>query len=205
MAEALFAKTPPQAQARLIVFSAASGAGKSSLKDRLMKRFPNLRYSISATTRKPRPGEIDGQHYYFKTPEEFRRMLDAGDLVEWMEVHGNWYGTPRGPVEASLAQGHSVILDLDVYGKVNFDKAFPDAVGILILPPSLEELERRLTSRGQDDRDTINLRVRNAVKEMDFAREHGKYEYQVVNDDFEKALAELTDILEKIMGVKALR
>jgi guanylate kinase len=186
---------------QLIVFSAASGAGKSSLKDRLMQCFPNLRYSVSATTRKPRPGEIEGQHYFFKTPEEFRRLLDAGELVEWMEVHGNWYGTPKSPVEASLAQGYSVILDLDVYGKVNFDKSFPNAIGILILPPSLEELERRLFARGQDDRDTINLRVRNAVKEMDFAREHGKYEYQIVNDDFDRALAELTAILSKVMGV----
>jgi guanylate kinase len=189
---------------QLIVFSAASGAGKSSLKDKLMRRFPNLRYSVSATTRKPRPGEVEGQHYFFKTPEEFRRMLDAGELVEWMEVHGNWYGTPKGPVESALAKGHSVILDLDVYGKVNFDKAFPKAIGILILPPNIEELERRLVSRGQDDRDTINLRVRNAVKEMDFAREHGKYEYQVVNDDFEHALGELTHILAKVMGTPAI-
>lgn len=195
---------PGRAPGKLIVFSAASGAGKSSLKDKLVRRFPDLRYSVSATTRKPRPGETEGKHYFFKTPEQFRRMLDAGELVEWMEVHGNWYGTPRAPIEANLAEGHSVILDLDVYGKVNFDKAFPDAVGILILPPSLEELEKRLVGRAQDDPDTIKLRVRNAVREMEFAHEHGKYEYEVVNDDFTRALAELTAIFEKLLQVPAL-
>ncbi len=189
---------------QLIVFSAASGAGKSSLKDRLMRRFPDLRYSVSATTRKPRAGEVEGLHYFFKTPNEFRQMLDEGELVEWMEVHGNWYGTPKTPLTSALAVGHSVILDLDVYGKVNFDKSFPKAIGILILPPSIEELERRLLARGQDDLATIQLRVRNAVKEMDFAKEHGKYEYQVVNDDFEHTLNRLTSILEEVMGVPAV-
>jgi guanylate kinase len=196
-------KSPPES-GKLFVFSAASGAGKSSLKDRLVRRFPDLRYSVSATTRKPRPGEHEGQHYFFKTPEEFRHMLDAGELVEWMEVHGNWYGTPRASVEASLQSGHSVILDLDVYGKVNFDKAFPKAIGILILPPSLEELERRLIGRAQDDLDTIHLRVHNAVREMDFAREHGKYEYQIVNDNFEHALSELTAVFTTELNLTPL-
>src|SRR5688500_12764594 len=127
------------AQGRLIVFSAPSGAGKSTLKDALMRRFPSLRYSVSATTRKPRYGEEEGVHYFFKTPEEFLDMIDRGELVEHMRVHDNFYGTPRGPILENLSRGYSVILDLDVFGKVNFDKAFPEALGILIVPPSLEE------------------------------------------------------------------
>lgn len=191
---------PAPQPGKLIVFSAPSGAGKSTLKDALMRRFPVLRYSVSATTRKPRPGEIEGQHYFFKTPEAFKAMIDRGELVEHMEVHGNFYGTPRAPVLAALAAGNSVILDLDVYGKVNFDKEFPDAVGILIAPPDLGELERRLVARGSDDAETIRVRMRNAREELEFAKRRGKYEYVVVNDAFDRALAELTGILERELG-----
>jgi guanylate kinase len=187
-------------QGRLIVFSAPSGAGKSTLKDALMRRFPSLRYSVSATTRKPRYGEEEGVHYFFKTPEEFLDMIDRGELVEHMRVHDNFYGTPRGPILENLSRGYSVILDLDVFGKVNFDKAFPEALGILIVPPSLEELERRLVTRKTDSADTIRVRLRNAVQEMEFAKSRGKYEYTVVNDDFDRALEELTGILEKELG-----
>jgi guanylate kinase len=190
---------------RLIVFSAPSGAGKSTLKDALIKRFPTLRYSISATTRKPRHGEQDGVHYYFKTPEQFVDMIDRGELVEHMRVHDNFYGTPRGPILENLKQGFSVILDLDVFGKVNFDKAFPESLGILIVPPSLEELERRLVNRNTDSVETIRTRLRNAVQELDFAQSRGKYEYTVVNDDFDRALGELSSILEKELGVAATR
>ena len=189
------------ARGRLIVFSAPSGAGKSTLKDALMRRFPGLRYSVSATTRKPRSGEVEGVHYFFKTPEEFLDMIDRGELVEHMRVHDNFYGTPREPILASLSKGYSVILDLDVFGKVNFDKAFPEALGILIVPPSLEELERRLVTRKTDSADTIRVRLRNAGQEMEFAKSRGKYEYTVINDDFERALEELTGILEKEIGV----
>lgn len=188
---------------KLIVFSAPSGAGKSSLKDALMARFPSLRYSISATTRKPRPGEQEGVHYFFKSQDEFRTLINQQELVEHMQVHGNYYGTPRGPILKALQEGHSVILDLDVYGKVNFDKAFPDAVGILIVPPSLEELERRLVGRKSDDADTIRVRLQNATRELEFATREGKYEYTVVNDNFHYALEELTGILEKELGETA--
>src|SRR4051812_41219590 len=127
---------------KLIVFSAPSGAGRGSRKDALMARFPSLCFSVSATTRNPRPGEVEGMHYFFKTEDEFRAMIEGYELVEHMQVHGNYYGTPRTPILKALDQGYSVILDLDVYGKKNFDKAYPDALGILIVPPSLEELER---------------------------------------------------------------
>ena len=170
-----------------------------------MSRFPMLRYSISATTRKPRPGEHEGEHYFFKTPEEFQGMIDSGELVEHMEVHKNHYGTPRAPILKALEAGLSVILDLDVYGKVNFDKAFPEALGILILPPSLEELRRRLAARKADSEDVMRLRLENASKELEFAAAHGKYEYRIVNDSFEYALEELTRIFEKELDTPRAR
>ncbi len=167
-----------------------------------MSRFSNLKYSVSATTRHPRSGELDGIHYFFKTPEQFREMIEYGELVEYNEVHGNFYGTPKEAIDRALAAGHSVILDLDVYGKVNFDKVYPDAVGILIKPPSLQVLEQRLRARGTDDEETIALRLKNAAKELEFAETHGKYEYTVENDAFKATLQELTDILSREMGVE---
>ena len=125
---------------RLFVMSAASGAGKTTLKDKVIQKFPDIRYSISATTRAPRAGEVDGVHYFFKTKEEFLKMIEDDALVEWNEVHGNFYGTPKSFVEETLAKGERVIFDIDVFGKVNFDKVYPDATGILILPPSFDEI-----------------------------------------------------------------
>ena len=180
---------------RLFVMSAASGAGKTTLKDKVIQKFPDIRYSISATTRAPRAGEVDGVHYFFKTKEEFLKMIEDDALVEWNEVHGNYYGTPKSFVEETLAKGERVIFDIDVFGKVNFDKVYPDATGILILPPSSEELERRLRSRASDSEEVIKLRLENAEKEIDFAKNNGKYEYVIINDDLEKAAKELENIL----------
>lgn len=180
---------------RLFVMSAASGAGKTTLKDKVIQKFPDIRYSISATTRAPRAGEIDGVHYFFKTKEEFLKMIEDDALVEWNEVHGNFYGTPKSFVEETLAKGERVIFDIDVFGKVNFDKVYPDATGILILPPSSEELERRLRSRASDSEEVIKLRLENAEKEIDFAKNNGKYEHVIINDDLEKAAKELENIL----------
>ena len=180
---------------KLFVMSAASGAGKTTLKDLVIKDFPDIKYSISATTRAPREGEVDGVHYFFKTKEEFQKMIAEDALVEWNEVHGNFYGTPKSFVEKTLAEGNRVIFDLDVFGKVNFDKVYPDATGILILPPNTEELERRLRGRGTDSEEVIQLRLKNAIKEMEFARNKGKYEYTIINDDLQKAAAELHAIL----------
>ena len=180
---------------RLFVMSAASGAGKTTLKDKVIQKFPDIRYSISATTRDPRAGEVDGVHYFFKTKEEFLKMIEDDALVEWNEVHGNFYGTPKSFVEETLAKGERVIFDIDVFGKVNFDKVYPDATGILILPPSSEELERRLRSRASDSEEVIKLRLKNAEKEIDFAKNNGKYEHVIINDDLEKAAKELENIL----------
>ena len=182
---------------KLFVMSAASGAGKTTLKDLVIKDFPDIKYSISATTRKPREGEIDGVHYFFKTKEEFEKLIKEDGLIEWNEVHGNYYGTPKSFVEQTLAEGNRVMFDLDVFGKVNFDKVYPDATGILILPPSEEELEKRLRGRGTDSEEVIQLRLHNAKKEMEFAKTQGKYEYVIINDDLQRAANELREILKK--------
>ena len=182
---------------KLFVMSAASGAGKTTLKDLVIKDFPDIKYSISATTRKPREGEIDGVHYFFKTKEEFEKLIKEDGLIEWNEVHGNYYGTPKSFVEQTLAEGNRVLFDLDVFGKVNFDKVYPDATGILILPPSEEELEKRLRGRGTDSEEVIQLRLHNAKKEMEFAKTKGKYEYVIINDDLQRAANELREILKK--------
>ncbi len=181
----------------LFVISAPSGAGKTTLKDLVIREFPDLVYSISATTRKPREGEIDGVHYFFKTREEFQKMIAENALVEWNEVHGNFYGTPKSFVEKTLSEGKRVLFDLDVFGKVNFDKVYPEAVGILILPPSIEVLEERLRHRATDTEEVIELRLANAKKEIAFAKEHGKYEYTIVNDDLEAAADRLRQILSE--------
>ena len=180
---------------KLFVMSAASGAGKTTLKDLVIKDFPDIKYSISATTRKPREGEIDGVHYFFKTKEEFEQMIKDNALVEYNLVHGNYYGTPKSFVEKTLAEGNRVLFDLDVFGKVNFDKVYPDATGIFIMPPSDEELERRLRGRGTDSEEVIQLRLANAKKEIEFAKTKGKYEYTIINDDLQKAADELRAIL----------
>ncbi|MDY6284327.1 MAG: guanylate kinase [Hallerella sp.] len=182
-------------KSKLFVMSAASGAGKTTLKDKVIGEFPDIVYSISATTRKPREGEVDGVHYFFKTKEAFEKLIQENGLIEWNEVHGNYYGTPKFFVEDMLKQGKRILFDLDVFGKVNFDKVYPEATGILILPPSEEELERRLRSRGTDSEESIQTRLKNAKKEMEFAKTQGKYEYTIVNDDLEKAADQLRKIL----------
>ncbi|MGL1934332.1 MAG: guanylate kinase [Fibrobacterales bacterium] len=187
-------------KATLFVLSAASGAGKTTLKDRVIDEFETLSYSISATTRLPRDGEIDGQHYFFKTVEQFKEMIKEDQLIEYMEVHGNFYGTPRAYVEEQLSKGISVILDMDVYGKVTFDKEYPKAVGIFIMPPNMDEMESRLRHRGTDSDEVIQLRLTNAREEIDFAETKGKYEHVLINDDLEKAVIEFKALLSSYIG-----
>ncbi len=184
---------------KLFVISAPSGAGKTTLKDKLTEVFPNLKYSISATTRPMREGEVNGQHYYFKTLGEFEALIESGDFVEYNRVHNNYYGTLKAPIDNLLSRGYHVIFDLDVYGKINFDKCYPNAVGVLILPPSLEELERRLKKRQSEDNETLQLRLKNAKDEMEFAQNKGKYEYRVINDQLEDAVKKITGIFKMEM------
>jgi guanylate kinase len=182
---------------KIFVFSAASGAGKTTLLNYLQSAVPGLVYSISATTRPPRSHEKNGIHYFFMNEGEFRKKISNNELAEWAIVHNNYYGTPRRFIDEVIASGKSIIMDIDVFGKKKFDAVYPDAVGIFVRPPSLDELRRRLERRKTESREVIDLRIENAAKETAFAREQGKYEYEVVNDDLEKAKAEVVAIVKK--------
>ena len=183
--------------AALFVLSAPSGAGKTTLKDMALQEFNQLVYSISVTTRPPRPGEINGQHYFFKSRDDFKKMISENQMLEYMEVHGNLYGTPRFYVEQVLNEGKSVVLDLDVYGKKHFDIRYPEAIGILILPPSFEDLEQRLINRGTDSEESIRIRMKNAREEVEFAQTRGKYEYALINNDLKETYQKFRGILLK--------
>jgi guanylate kinase len=185
---------------KIIVFSAPSGAGKTTLLNHLRASVPGLVYSISATTRQPRAGEVDGKHYFFLTQDEFKRRIQAGAFAEWQLVHGNYYGTPRAFVDETIAGGSTIVMDIDVYGKKKFDQLYPDAVGVLILPPSMQVLEKRLRGRQSDSEETIRTRLANAVDEMAFARREGKYEHMLVNDDLDRVKAEIVSLVRTILG-----
>jgi guanylate kinase len=184
------------AEGKIFVFSAASGGGKTTLLEHLKRVFPGLVYSISVTTRSPRPGEINGTHYFFISPEEFQNKIDHGEFAEWASVHGHFYGTPRKFIDDTIASGKHIIMDIDVFGKIKFDEAYPRSIGVLLLPPSLDVLEKRLRNRNTDDEQTIRLRLANAKKEMEFAQSSGKYEFTVINDDLASAKAEIISIVQ---------
>lgn len=171
-----------------LVMSAPSGAGKSTLCGMLRKEFPQCGYSVSCATRKPRPGEVEGRDYFFLSEAEFERMRQAGELAEWARVHGNLYGTPLAPVKSMLKAGEDVLFDIDVQGAARLKAALPGAVFVFILPPDLAELRRRLAARGFDDEASARLRMANAVGEM---REAFWYDAVIVNDDLERAYAQL--------------
>ncbi|MCU0608976.1 MAG: guanylate kinase [Chitinispirillaceae bacterium] len=184
---------------KIIVFSAPSGAGKNTLIDHVRETVPDMVYSISATTRQPRPGEVDGRNYIFLSEDEFRRRIDRQEFAEWALVHGHYYGTPRSMIDATIAAGKHIIMDIDVAGKKKFDVVYPEAFGILILPPSIAELERRLRARQTDDEATIRLRLANAKNEIAFAEKEGKYEYTVINDVLDKAKADIVSMVGEIV------
>ncbi|HEY9613549.1 guanylate kinase [Allocoleopsis sp.] len=173
---------------KLIVVTGPSGVGKGTLLRSLLARHPELYFSISATTRQPRPGEIDGQHYYFVSREKFERMVAASEFLEWAEFAGNCYGTPRLQVDQQIAQGRLVILEIEVVGARKIKQTFPAALRIFILPPSLAELERRIRDRGQDSEEAIARRLTRAQAEIEAADE---FDVQMVNDDLESALLHL--------------
>lgn len=180
---------------KIFVFSAASGAGKTTLLNYLAATVPNLVYSISATTRKPRYNEKDGIHYFFLTPEQFKNKIENNEFAEWAIVHENYYGTPRKFIDDTIASGKHIIMDIDVFGKKNFDKIYPHSCGILVVPPSIAALKQRLLARSADTLEVINVRVKNAEKEMDFAKKEGKYEYTVINDNLDKAKEQVVSIV----------
>jgi guanylate kinase len=176
----------------LYIVAAPSGAGKSTLVNALLAREPGMELSISHTTRPPRPGESDGEHYHFATPEEFQRLIDGNQLLEHALVHGNHYGTARSAVEPRLAAGRDVLLEIDFQGARSVRRVMPEAVGIFIRPPSREELERRLHSRAQDSSEVIARRLQGSREEIRHALE---FDYIIVNDRFEQALEDLGAIV----------
>ncbi len=178
----------------MLILSSPSGAGKTTLtRDLLQDRSLNLELSISVTTRPRRSSEVDGIHYLFKSRQEFERMRAQDDLLEWAEVHGNFYGTPRSPVEAVLTQGRDMLFDIDYQGTQQVrQKAQDDVVTIFILPPSFKELRARLERRAEDAADVIAKRLENARNEL---TRWPSYDYVIVNEDIQVALASVKSIL----------
>lgn len=177
----------------LYVIAAPSGAGKTSLLHALLRRRPQLSFSVSCTTRKPRPHEQDGRDYHFIDRAEMERLIAAGEFVEHADVFGNLYGTRQSVVEATLAEGRDLVLEIDWQGAQQVRKRLPEAVQIFILPPSREELEARLRKRGTDSEEVIARRLSESVLEMSHWRE---FDYIVINREFDRALAELEAIFE---------
>jgi guanylate kinase len=178
---------------KLFVITAPSGAGKTSLIDAVMRDDPSLKISVSYTTRKPRPGEKDGVDYHFIDPASFERMKSRGEFLESAEVHGNHYGTGRQVILDAVKRGDDLILEIDWQGAQQVRRLYPQCVGIFILPPSVEELERRMRSRGQDSEAVIRQRVQNAREELTHA---GEFKYAIINKDFETARRELAGIIQ---------
>ncbi len=178
----------------LVIITAPSGSGKTSIYKRLLKIRNDIKFSVSYTTRKKRDGEVNGVDYYFISREEFKRKIENGDFLEWAEVHGELYGTERGQVERCIGDGYICLLDIDVQGAMKVMKANIDCVSIFIEPPSLEELERRLRNRGTEDEDSIKIRISNAQIELEYKK---YFDYIVVNDVLERAVSEISEIIDK--------
>jgi guanylate kinase len=179
---------------KLFVITAPSGAGKSSLIKAVLKEDPSLKLSISYTTRSPRPGEQDGREYHFVDDAEFLAMRERGEFLESAEVHGYRYGTAKQVIRDALSRGHDLLLEIDWQGARQVRDLHPDCVGIFIVPPSLEELERRLRGRGQDAESVIQRRLANAREEL---RHVDEFKYRIINKDFEAAKGELSEIIRK--------
>ena len=176
-----------------VILSAPSGGGKTTIARRVLERRSDVGYSVSCTTRPPREGEVDGRDYRFLSHEAFLAARDAGEFAEWAEVHGNYYGTLRSEVLRVLATGRHVLMDIDVQGARQFHAAFPETVLIFVLPPSGEVLKTRLTGRKSESRERLLVRLRNARTELG---EIGRYHYVVVNDDLERAVDQVSAIID---------
>jgi len=183
----------PALAGSLFVVAAPSGAGKSTLVNALLAQEPGIKLSISTTTRAPRPGEQHGREYFFTTSEDFVARADAGEFLEWAEVHGNYYGTSRLLVEKQMKTGTDILLEIDWQGARQVRKQFPDAAGIFILPPSIAALEERLYKRGQDEPHVITKRLLAAGGEIAHAPE---FEYAIINEEFNVALSEMSAIVK---------
>ena len=186
---------PQNRRGLLLILSSPSGAGKSTLARRLMEWDPTMRFSVSATTRAPREGEVEGREYYFKPRAEFEAMVAAGEMLEHAEVFGNFYGSPRAPVEAAMKAGRDTVFDIDWQGgqQIRNSALGRDVVSVFILPPSIAELDRRLRSRGQDSDEVIRGRMAKSQAEISHWAE---YDYVLVNDDLDETFARLLTVLQ---------
>jgi len=177
----------------MLVLSSPSGTGKSTISRNLLSGNRNLELSVSVTTRARRGSEIDGTHYHFVSEREFNRLREDDALLEWAEVHGNFYGTPREAVDQAMGEGRDILFDIDYQGGQQLmDKARFDVVSIFLLPPSMEELQSRLVRRAEDAQDVIQKRLNNAIEEIPHWKE---YDYVVINDDLDRAFSEVQSIL----------
>lgn len=186
------------AQGRLVVLSAPSGAGKTTIARDIMRRNPSLRFSVSATTRARRHGEVDGKDYHFLTLPAFRARVDAGAFVEWEEVFGNYYGTLREEVDRAIAEGRNLLFDVDVNGGLSIKSSYPDALLIFISPPSMEVLEQRLRNRGTEDEETIMRRLLRVSMEME---KGATFDVRVVNDDLTRVTDEIHALVERHLSL----
>lgn len=177
----------------LIVVSGPSGTGKGTVCSALLEKHKEIAYSISATTRQPRTGEVDGVNYYFLAKNVFEKMIEDGELLEWAEVYGNYYGTPLKKIQERLADGQDILLEIDTQGAMSVKEKFPDEIYIYIMPPSLKELERRLKTRGTDSAESIECRLKSAAGEMEIAE---RYNYIVVNEQVEQAVEQIAAIVD---------
>lgn len=180
-------------QGVLLVVSGPSGAGKGTICQLLREKLPDLGYSVSVTTRQPRVGEVDGVNYFFKTVEQVKKMIAADELLEYAEVYGNYYGTPRQYVMDLLNAGKDVLLEIDIQGALQIKQRFPEGVFVFIVPPSLDELSARIYKRGTDSEDVIKRRMASAASELTYAAE---YDYIIVNDIVEKAANKILTIMD---------
>lgn len=176
----------------LFVVSSPSGGGKGTLIQRTLKSVPNLSFSISYTTRTPRNGELEGREYFFVNEAEFQRMVEGNEFLEWAHVHCNLYGTARNQVSRELNEGRDIILEVDVQGAASIKRLMDEAIGVFILPPSLAVLRERLTARGTDSESSLELRLRNAPRELEAFE---SFDYIIVNDDVERAAGQLASIV----------
>lgn len=176
----------------LLVLSGPSGSGKGTVSEAIMKKNKEIVYSTSVTTRRPRPGEVSGQNYFFVSKEEFEKMVEKDELLEHAFVHTNYYGTPKKFVFDEIEKGEIVLLEIDVQGALQIKKKYKEAIFIFLIPPTMEELKNRLIKRDTETEEEINTRYKNAFRELNFV---GEYDYFVVNDKVEEAVTDIENII----------